>query len=227
MSDSNANQPQETPKVDNANSTPATPPAPVPVPDASATEPAKTEPVVEQKEPVKEEAAKTDPPKEEPAKAEPPKEEKKPDAEIKYDLKAPETLSKESVEAVLNFAKENKLSNEQAQKILDRDAVMTHNFIETQKRELETRQAEWINRAKADPELGGDKINENVELSKRVLQRFGSPELTEVLESTGVGNYPELVRVFARIGRAMGEDKLVIPNSTEQANVSAAKLIYG
>lgn len=147
--------------------------------------------------------------------------------EVKYELKSPENFSQDELKAVIDFAKENKLSNEQAQKILDREIALSETFNDKQKKVLEERQAAWLTQAMNDPEIGGEKVNENVELSKRVLQKFGTPELNKVLDDTKLGNYPELVRVFARIGRAMEPGKLIIPNSTNETPTSAAKLIYG
>jgi hypothetical protein len=35
------------------------------------------------------------------------------------------------------------------------------------------------------------------------VREFGTPELFNMLESTGVGDHPEAVRAFARVGKAL------------------------
>lgn len=42
----------------------------------------------------------------------------------------------------------------------------------------------------------------------RVVQSLGGPEVQAVLNETGAGNRPELVKFFAKIGAMMGEDQL-------------------
>ncbi len=165
---------------------------------------------------------KVDPPKEgaaaEPPKVDPPKEEvKAPVVPDKYELKLADgsKLAASDVEKVSAFAKANKLTQEEAQKLLGmkQEAVKTYadaQAVEAQK--LETEKSGWLDKIKADSELGGVDaagLNANVELSKRVLTKYGSPELLSILDSTKLGNYPELVRCFSRIGKAMGEDKFI------------------
>lgn len=57
------------------------------------------------------------------------------------------------------------------------------------------------------------------------MDKFGSPELKQYLNETGLGNHPELVRIFANIGKAMSEDGLVTGNSGGVK--SAADVLFG
>ena len=43
-----------------------------------------------------------------------------------------------------------------------------------------------IDEVKADKEIGGDKFDESVEMSRRVIDRFGGEDLKSVLESDEV-----------------------------------------
>ena len=70
-------------------------------------------------------------------------------------------------------------------------------------------------------------FNESIELSKRVIDKFGSQELKQQLDATGFGNHPELVRIFSKIGKAMGDDKLVIVNRQDQPKKTLAEKMYG
>ena len=61
----------------------------------------------------------------------------------------------------------------------------------------------------ADKEFGGDKLNENLALASKAMDAFATPELKQVLDQTGLGNHPELIRAFVRVGRQISEDRLV------------------
>jgi len=80
-----------------------------------------------------------------------------------------------------------------------RQAEFTQQIVETRGR--------WADEARADPELGGtqDKFAENMTHAARFRDEFGTPELTAVLDETGLGNHPEFIRLFVRGGRAIGE----------------------
>jgi hypothetical protein len=47
----------------------------------------------------------------------------------------------------------------------------------------------------------------------------------EYLNTTGLGNHPDLVKTFVKIGKAMSEDGMV--DGSNQGQLSAAKVLYG
>jgi hypothetical protein len=73
----------------------------------------------------------------------------------------------------------------------------------------DARVAEWEGLTKSDKEFGGAKFDENMVMAKTALKQFGSPELVKLLNDSGLGNHPELVRVFVRAGKAISEDTFV------------------
>ncbi len=140
--------------------------------------------------------------------------------EIVYDLKAPEGVDAADVVA---FAKAHKLSPEAAQAVLDRDTVSA----KAQADKIASMPAVWAEQAKADKEIGGAVFEATVGKAKLALDKFGSPALRQALNDTGLGNHPELIRTFAAIGRAMGEDKLVIAAHGGATTKSDAEIFYG
>jgi hypothetical protein len=154
------------------------------------------------------------------------KEEPKP---ISYDLKLPDNalVDKTHVDEVVTFAKEYKLTNDVAQKILERSNQTLAAYVGKQKETFETQSKTWADEVKNDKELGGEKFNETVETAKRVLDKFGSDDFKKALNETGLGNHPELVRVFARIGKTMSEDKLVLPGTQGPGKKSMEEVFYG
>lgn len=127
----------------------------------------------------------------------------------KYDLKLPEKslLDPSVLERTAASAKARGLTNEQAQKELDAVAGEVAKYHETLLEQHKTKVSEWEQQSRNDKEIGGTAFAANAELSRRVVEKFATPEFAKILNDSGYGNHPELVRVFARIGRAIGEDR--------------------
>ncbi|MDW5502458.1 hypothetical protein R6Y99_21915 [Pseudomonas lundensis] len=148
---------------------------------------------------------------------------KKPAAPEKYELAAPEgqELDANALAVFEPIAKELGLTQEQAQKLVD-----IYPQIQQQQAEAWSKQGEeWREQVKSDKEIGGDKYTANVGNAQKALDQFGSPALREYLETTLLGNHPELVRFFAKVGKAVSEDTMVMPNNGGQ--LSAADVLYG
>lgn len=152
-----------------------------------------------------------------------------PDTEIKYDLKLAEgaMLDQAYVEQFSQFAKENKLTQEMAQGFLNREQNLLNSYVQKQQQEFEATQKAWVAEIEKDPEIGGEKLKENVELAHRALKQFGSEKFLSELEQTGYGNHPELVRVFAKIGQLLKEDKMVSPNAQSGGVKTLEDIFYG
>jgi len=147
----------------------------------------------------------------------------------KYDLKVPDgsQLSAEQVDKIASYAKEQGLSNEAAQKLLEsQHEAISSIEAERQAQFKETVDA-WKEQAQKDAEYGGDHFSRNVELAKRVVSRYGSEEFQRALDESGFGNHPELLRVFVRIGQAMGEDRLVTSAAGASSQKSLEDIFYG
>ncbi len=169
-----------------------------------------------------------------PAEGEPKKVEGEPKKEEpvvpeKYDLKLPagSLLDPARVEKISLYAKENKLSNEQAQKILERESDAQLDFLRRQNEELKAKAEQWIADVASDPELGGDNSKEKIEIAHRNIKRHASPAFQQILSSTGVGNHPEFLRYAYKNGLRDGEDKLVVPGSQPAGGfVDPADILY-
>ena len=59
------------------------------------------------------------------------------------------------------------------------------------------------------------------------LDQFGTPELREALDQTGMGSHPEVIRVFSRIGAAISEGKVITGGiGTQDADKTQAEVMY-
>lgn len=147
----------------------------------------------------------------------------------KYELKLPENspLEQGHIEKIAAYAREQGFSNEQAQQILERESQAVTDHLEGRYKEATEQAEQWVSELGNDKEIGGDQFKENVELGKRVIHRYGSDELREQLDATGLGNYPPLVRMLVKIGKQMAEDKLRLGNThSEKEDVPVEKKFY-
>jgi hypothetical protein len=140
----------------------------------------------------------------------------------KYEFKAPEgrNFDNEVITSFSDIAKELNLSQESAQKILDKVGAKA---AERQAQNLEAIRQEWAQTSQADKEFGGDNIQSNLAVAKKALDTFGTPELRSLLNESGLGNHPELIRFFYRAGKAISEDQYVVTNGSSAANKPAVR----
>lgn len=112
----------------------------------------------------------------------------------------------EVMKSFSEIAKELDLPQDAAQKVLDKVAPK---ILERQMQALENVRNEWAESARTDKEFGGDKLNDNLVVAKKALDSFGTPELRKLLNESGLGNHPEMIRLMYRAGKAISEDRFV------------------
>lgn len=120
------------------------------------------------------------------------------------DLVLPEGLSPdaETGAAFRSLAAEAGLSRDTAQKLVDLQAGLIRKQGDAAR---DTARA-WAKDAAADAEYGGADFARNAGIARQALQAFATPALVELLDNSGLGNHPELIRAFYRVGKAMAED---------------------
>ena len=111
-------------------------------------------------------------------------------------------------------AKEIGLTQEQAQNLASMGAKMAEKITSQALAAHEQRVATWEAETKADPEIGGEQLQANLSVIPPVLKAFGSENLVNFMNETGIGNHPELVKFFVKVGKAMSEDTLLPGGST-------------
>ncbi|QRU18712.1 peptidase [Klebsiella pneumoniae] len=155
------------------------------------------------------------------------KEQKQEGAPEKYEFQAGEGVELDA-EALKDFepvARELNLTNEQAQKLVDAYPKILAGVQQRQADAWQAQTEEWAATVKADKDIGGDKLTANLGVAQRALDTFGTPALKEYLNGTGLGNHPELVKAFVKVGKAMSEDGVV--TGKESGQRSAAEVLYG
>lgn len=133
-----------------------------------------------------------------------------------YELKAPEgqEFDAEFLKSYQEVARELNLTNEKAQTMIDKISPVIE---KQQMARVEAIRNEWAENSKTDKEFGGDKLKENLAVAKEALDKFGTPELKELINQSGLGNHPELIRFFYRAGKAIAPDTFVGGQSSSKA----------
>lgn len=209
-----------------APSEPAAPAAEAPVPAGEPAKPEGDKPQTgaEGDKAQDDKPADGDKPEEKPAEE---KDQKQEGAPEKYEFTAGEGVELDT-EALKDFepvARDLNLTNEQAQKLVDAYPRILAGVQQRQAEAWQAQTEQWAADVKADKEIGGDKLTANLSAAQRALDLFGGPVLKEYLNTTGLGNHPELVKTFVKIGKAMSEDGMV--DGSNQGQRSAAEVLYG
>ena len=128
-------------------------------------------------------------------------------------------LDPEVVTAFGEVAKELDLPQEAAQKVLDKVAPVMQ---ARQAAVVEQVKIDWANESQADKEFGGESLKDNLEIAKSSLNAFGTDALKSLLQESGLGNHPEVIRFMYRAGKAISEDSYV--GNSEGANPSGSRI---
>lgn len=139
----------------------------------------------------------------------------KPEAVVpeKYEaFKMPEgmELPKDLQERAEPVFKELGLTQDQAQKAAEFLAKERADTLKSNADEYLKYVKELGDLARADKEIGGEKLAENASHANQFIQKFGrgekGAEVFKVLDETGMGNHPAIISLLAKAHRAMSDD---------------------
>lgn len=109
----------------------------------------------------------------------------------------------ESVQQFTEAAKSAGLSQEKAQALFQ---AMVPTAREHMMNDLRSKAQQWAKDCEKDPEIGGASFGANKAVAISAYQHFATPELRAILNASGLGNHPEVVRHFYRLGKTMQQD---------------------
>ena len=127
------------------------------------------------------------------------------------------------IEAYTDVARELNLSNESAQKLLDKVAPV---MVARQAEQIAAIQEGWRAETTADKEVGGANLEVNLGVAKKALEAFGTPELSTLLKESGLGNHPEVIRLLYRAGTKISQDGFVGGSSSTAGTEGIAAKLY-
>lgn len=129
---------------------------------------------------------------------------------IQYNFKQEYGFSAEDNTKLTDVFKKAKLSQEQADILLNAYHGDIANLGQQFDNELQTaivnQRNTWANQVKADSELGGQNFANTKLTIGRVMQQFGTPELKNFLNESGLGYNPDFVRFMNKVGTMIGND---------------------
>lgn len=139
---------------------------------------------------------------------------------------APETVVDTAlIDEFKRFAFEQKMSLENARLM----AKFYEKYVLGQSKKQNQEQAELLRSmqkaCEEDSEFGGMNFYDNMRYAKAAMLRFDDGSLAKILNETGFGSHPEVVRFMYRIGKALAEKDM--PKAKESIEEkSAAELFY-
>lgn len=114
-------------------------------------------------------------------------------------------------------AKELGLSQEKAQKVFGSVVPAARTYLQ---KDLVRQAKQWSEDAARDQEFGGEHFQANLGVAASAYQRYASDGLKQIVAQSGLGNHPEFIRLFYRVGKAMQQDTGVTGGASAPATPS-------
>ena len=121
----------------------------------------------------------------------------------------------------------NATAQEALQEAAARQLRTVNEQAEAATQQFEQQVSEWGDTARSDKEIGGEQFDANVAIALEARDKFGTPEMTQVLNDSGLGNHPEIIRFFYRVGKGLAEPGLETGADRPAPSRNLANSLYG
>ena len=122
------------------------------------------------------------------------------------------------LETVTPGLKEAGIKQDQLDKLAPLVPAIQQAALKQMNDEFSATRADWAKQAQADPEIGGKNWAETLRLAAKGLDQFTGPaennEFRKLLDDSGLGNHPAMIRAFRNIGASISEDSTFVRNTT-------------
>ena len=144
------------------------------------------------------------------------------------DFQAPEGIEIDAglLEKFTPIAKDLNLSQDNAQKLINFQSEVATEMVNAQVKAWEDTQSSWVDNAKNDEEFGKGKFDASIVTARKAMREIGGSDLEKALNETGMGNHPELIRAFYRVGKLIEEDNISFGKSGEKKQLTQAERIF-
>jgi hypothetical protein len=144
------------------------------------------------------------------------------------DFTLPEGMEKDekALEVAGELFKELDLTQDQAQKLVDYQTEQMQQTAEAMQEAWDELFAGWAAETKADKEIGGKDFDANVAIAKTAVKEYATDEFKEMLNSTGIGNHPEMVRFLVNVGKSISDDQILGGKSSGGGPVDHAARLF-
>ncbi len=115
------------------------------------------------------------------------------------------------------FAHDTGLTQQQAENILNL-------YADSQEQEegenVQLQKDQEVNTTMQLQQEWGKNYDGKLDYAKRAFAQFASPELSQLMDESGLGNHPEMLRAFSKVGELLGEDSLVVGTGLGSSQLS-------
>ncbi len=130
------------------------------------------------------------------------------------------SLSADMLAALKQQAAQIKLPLPTVQKWVEQENNRLNQQAKQQAHEKQEQVRVWAQETRA---LYGE---EEISRAVRAADAFGGPELRQLLEETGLGNHPAIVRTFAAVGKRIAEDISVVGTAQASTDKTFTQALY-
>lgn len=126
---------------------------------------------------------------------------------VNYEFNLPEDFEapEGAVEELKGLLNKSKVAKENAQGIVDFYLKLRTQESQKAEKMISDYKASLIAKTKADSEIGGVKLQENLESTKKAIVKFGGKELLDRLIETGLDCDPVILKAFFRVSKSISE----------------------
>jgi hypothetical protein len=154
------------------------------------------------------------------------KPEEAPETYDKFTLPDGMEMTDEQLSQATEVFKDLALSQEQAQKLVDFETKLSSQKDASIQSAWDKVNQGWVEESKTDSEFGGDKLTASLVTAKAARDAYGNDKFTEMLEITGVGNHPEMIRFLTKVGKDVSEDQILQGRKLGGMEKDAAKTLF-
>ncbi len=149
-----------------------------------------------------------------------------PNKEDYPDLKLPQELNgyEENFAAFKKLAAELKLPAQTAQKLVEWESKTASEATRQKQHAREQILQRWTEQTR---QLLGPDYKQKIADALAAAERFGGAELRTLLDATGLGNHPTVVKTFHQISQQITEDHSIRGRIRAAADKTFAEALYG
>jgi hypothetical protein len=149
-----------------------------------------------------------------------------------YKLEMPEGIAADDalVVAFLEGAAKGGMDNESVQAVINTLGPKLVEQMQAPMKAYVALNEKWVAEVKADPVLGGDKLDSTLQTVWQAMSLVSKPEdvtsARQALNETGAGNHPAIIRLLHNMAQRLVEPGPVKGNAPTEPTRSAAALLY-
>lgn len=109
---------------------------------------------------------------------------------------------------------------------------VVNDYTQSLQTHWEQQKTDWKDAFLKDPEIGGNQFQTTVDSARTFIRTHGGTgdqqtEFRNLMETSGLGNHPAMIRLLANAGRAMSEGKPLAATKPVQQSRSKTQTLYG